>query len=189
MAHDHHDGCGCAALCPACEYGPFTRNAYWTGKLMLARDFVDEQRYLIDKLRHHTQKLHGAGVVCGLRVVQHDKDGCRNRFVCVEPGAAVYCCGHDIAVREKDCLDLWAAPVIAVLRDKEAAGIDTGEHLLQICVRFRECETEPVPVLYDECGCADDKCAPNRILESYQLDVLVDPPAPAAPGAFPAFCG
>ncbi len=42
---------------------------------MLARDFVDEQRYVIEKLRHHNQKLHGAGVVCGLKVVQHEKDG------------------------------------------------------------------------------------------------------------------
>src|SRR6185369_12753270 len=38
------------------------------------------------------------------------------------------------------------------------------------------CPTEDVPVLYDECGCDDTKCAPNRILESFRFDVLVDPP-------------
>ena len=106
------------ALCPACEFGPFTRNAYWTGKLMLARDFVDEQRYVIDKLRHHNQQLHGSGVVCGLKVVQHDKEACRDRFVCVEPGTAIDCCGHDIMVREQDCLDLWAVPAIKALRER-----------------------------------------------------------------------
>ena len=188
--HHHHDhGCGGATPCPACEFGPFTRNAYWTGKLMLARDFVDEQRYFLDKLRHHTQKLHGAGVVCGLKVVQHEKEGCRDRFVCIEPGAAIDCCGHDIVVLERDCVDLWTLPAIKRLREKTPAGAESREHTLQICVRFRECETEPVPVLYDECGCADDKCAPNRILEAYEVDVLVDPKMPPAPPPFPPFCG
>src|SRR5262245_57962528 len=189
MSHDHHKGCGCIGPCPACEFGPFTRNAYWTGKLMLARDFVDEQRFVLEKLRHHNQKLHGTGVVCGLKVTQHEKEPCRDRFVCVEPGAAIDCCGHDIIVREKDCLDLWTVPKIKELREKKAAGEDPGKHDLQICVRYRECETEPVPVLYDECGCADDKCAPNRILESYDLDVLVDPALPGPAAAPPAFCG
>jgi len=188
MVHDHYHGSGSSAGCPACEFGPFTRNAYWTGKLMLARDFVDEQQYLIEKLRHHAQKLHGSGVVCGLKVVQHEKPNCRDRFICIEPGAAVDCCGHDIVVRERDCFDLWASPRIKALREQAAGDRERTAHTLQICIRYRECETEPVPVLYDECGCAEDKCAPNRILESYELDVLVDPVlTPATP--FPAFCG
>jgi hypothetical protein len=188
MPHEHHKGCGCTDVCPACEFGPFTRNAYWTGKLMLARDFVDEQHYVTEKLRYHNQKLHGTGVVCGLKVVAHSEPKCQDRFVCVEPGTAVDCCGHDVVVREKDCLDLWALPKIKQLREKNAAGSDTPPHTLQICIRYRECETELVPVLYDECGCADDKCAPNRVLESYELDVMVDPKA-ATTTPFPPFCG
>ena len=43
-------------------------------------------------------------------------------------------------------------------------------------MRFRECPTEDIPVLYDDCGCDDTKCAPNRILESYEIGVMVDPP-------------
>jgi hypothetical protein len=170
MAHDHHHES--QVLCPACEFEPFTRNAYWTGKLMLARDFVDEQRYVVEKLRHHNQHLHGWGVVCGLKVVAHDKDSCRDRFVCVEPGTAVDCCGNDIVLRDKDCLDLWAVPEIKALKDK---GDKTSVHELQICIRYRECQTEDIPVLYDECGCDDSRCAPNRILESYELGVIFDP--------------
>jgi len=185
MATVHREDADCH--CPGCEFGPFTRNAYWTGKLMLARDFVDEQQYVVEKLRHHNQKLHGTGVVCGLTVVQHETPACRDRFVCVTPGTAIDCCGHDIVVRERDCLDLWTVPDIKQLRERKAAGDDPGPHTLQICIRYRECETEPVPVLYDECGCADDKCAPNRVLESYQLSVVVDPLQVQRP-ADPANC-
>ena len=40
MAHSHN---GTAQLtCPACNYGPFTRNNYFTGKLLVERDFTDE---------------------------------------------------------------------------------------------------------------------------------------------------
>ena len=97
MAHDHHSAGTC---CVKCDFQPFTRNAYWTGKLMLARDFVDEQTYVVDKLRHHNQHLHGSGVVCGLKVVQHEIEKCRDRYVHVEPGTAVDCCGHDLVISE-----------------------------------------------------------------------------------------
>ena len=78
-------------------------------------------------------------------------------------------------------IDLHAYPPVRALIDQP----DGNEHLLQLCVRYRECPTEEVPVLYDECGCDDTRCAPNRILETYAFDVLVDPPlpAPVLPGA------
>jgi len=170
MAHSHnkttrHDSC------PACAFGPFTRNNYFTGKLLVERDFTDETRFHMEKLRHHEQQLHGWGVVCGLKVVPHDNPACRDRFVCVEPGSAVDCCGHDIIAHEKECIDITQTPAVKELQAKG----DKEPHRLQICVRFRECPTEEIPVLYDDCGCDDTKCAPNRILESYDIDVMVDP--------------
>ena len=68
-----------------------------------------------------------------------------------------------------ECIDLDTIPAVKALKDKG----DTGQHILQVCIRYRECETDTVPVLYDECGCDQDKCAPKRILESCQLDVMV----------------
>jgi hypothetical protein len=174
MSHDQEQA---LATCPSCEFGPFARNAYWMGKLMLPRDFIDEQHYVIDKLRHQHVHLHGWGVVCGLKVVPHETAACRHRFVCVEAGVAVDCCGHDVILPERDCIDLLAVPAIKALLD---AG-DTAEHVLQVCIRYRECPTEQVPVLYDDCGCESERCAPNRILESYELGVLVDPEPPAGP--------
>jgi len=180
-AHDHHSAGIC---CPSCDFQAFARNAYWTGKLMLARDFVDEQTYVVDKFRHHNQHLHGSGVVCGMKVVQHENPACRDRFVCVTPGTAVDCCGHDIILRDLDCLDLWAVPAIKALREAN----DTRTHTIQICIRYCECPTEDIPVLYDECGCDDARCAPNRILESYELGVIVDPVLPPE-HEWPAQCG
>jgi DNA-binding beta-propeller fold protein YncE len=158
-------------LCPACDLGPFTRNHYFTGKLMLVGDFDTEQRYGIDKLRHHHQRLHGWGVVCGLKVKQHPQPGCRTRFLCVEPGTAIDCCGHEILLREEDCIDITQLPAI----QKLAAQKDKDPHDLQVCIRYRECPTEEIPVLYDECGCDTPRCAPNRILESWEIDVILDP--------------
>jgi DNA-binding beta-propeller fold protein YncE len=175
--HKHNDDA--QALCPACEIGPFIRNNYFTGKLMLERDFTDEQRYFIEKIRHHHQRLHGWGVVCGLKVKQHANPACRDRFICIEPGTAIDCCGHEIVVREEECIDITQLPSIRELIDKN----DKEPHVLQICLRYRECPTEEIPVLYDECGCDDTRCAPNRILESYDIDVMVIDPSKTLPDA------
>jgi hypothetical protein len=164
--------------CPACDFDPFTRNAYWTGKLMLARDFLDEQNYIVEKLRHHNQQLHGWGVACGLRVVPHENPNCRGRYAYVEPGSAVDCCGHDIVLKDKDILDLYAQPEIQALVKNQ----DTSSYTLRICIRYRECPIELIPVLYDECA-DESRCAPNRILESYAFGVILTPTPP--PGTAP----
>jgi hypothetical protein len=160
--------------CEPCEFNSFARNNFFTGKLLMERDFVDEQHYFVDKHRYHNQRLHGWGVVCGLKVKQHPTPGCRDRFVCIEPGSAVDCCGHDIIVREEECFDLASLPALQSLAQ---TSIDDVFHEVQICLRYRECGTEPIPVLYDECGCDDTRCLPNRILESFDVDVCVDPAA------------
>ena len=117
MVHTHHQES--QALCPACDIGPFTRNHYFTGKLLLERDFSDEQRYYIEKLRHHHQRLHGWGVVCGLKVTPHPQAACRDRFICIEPGTAIDCCGHEIVVREEECIDITQVAAIQELIKKQ----------------------------------------------------------------------
>ena len=72
----------------------------------------------------------------------------------------------------KSASTLRSFPEIKALQSNN----DKEPHKLQICVRFRECPTEDIPVLYDDCGCDDTKCAPNRILESYEIGVMIDPP-------------
>ncbi|MFB9240313.1 hypothetical protein IV454_24040 [Massilia antarctica] len=170
--------------CTECEFDPFVRNHFFTGKMMGAGEFITESRYQAEKMRHHNLRLHGWGVVCGLRVRQHPSPDCRSRYVLVDPGSALDCCGREILLTRQEILDLGQHPEV---RQKTADGL---LHALQVALCYRECPTEEVPVLYDECGCDDTQCAPNRILESFSYDVLVDPPlsfdgaAGAALGAF-----
>ena len=176
------DGSGGSSCCgSSCDFGPFTRNNYWYGKLMLPQDFTDEQTYFRDKLRHHNQRLHGTGVVCGLIVTQDTNPGCRDRIIDISPGTALDCCGNEIVVHDLVRFDLTELPAVKAL----PVGDDTL-HELRICLRYRECATEPVPVLYDDCGCDDGRCLPNRILESYEIDVVIDPPATASTWSGPA---
>lgn len=158
--------------CPECEFDPFMRNHFFTGKMMGVPEFVTETAYHADRLRHHNARLHGWGVVCGLSVHEHGNAQCRNRFLVVEPGTALDCCGHEILVTEPEPVDVTTFPAVKKLAQASGAAL----HALQLCIRFRECPTEDVPVLFDDCGCDDTQCLPNRILESYEFDVLVDPP-------------
>ncbi|HEY1749975.1 MAG TPA: hypothetical protein VGG29_01845, partial [Caulobacteraceae bacterium] len=181
MSHQAAVGCGC----DDCKPRPLARNHYFTGKLLVERDFTDEQWYFREKLRLHNQRLHGTGVVCGLRLRQADNPNCQDRLVKLDPGMAIDCCGHDILVTDEATIDISQVPAVAALIK---AG-DASPHVLQFCLAWRECPTEEIPILYDECGCDDSQCAPNRILESYAIEVKVDPPAPPAPASLdmPAF--
>jgi hypothetical protein len=174
MASSHH---AATAHCPECEPYPALRNHWFLGKLVTPRDLTDEHRYLAQKLRLHHQRLHGTGIVCGLQIRQHDNRLCQDRLVYVEPGSAIDCCGHDILVLERDVIDLES---FEAFRELVSAG-DERTHTLQLCLRYRECPTEEVPVLFDECACDDSECAPNRILETYAVDLIVDPPAAVRP--------
>lgn len=169
-------GCGCG-----CGYGPFSRNNYWYGKLMLPQDFTDEQTYLRDKIRLHNQRLHGTGVVCGLIMQQDTVPGCQDRIVDITAGLALDCCGNEIVVPDLLRVDITTLPAVQALDLS-----DDATHELQLRLCYRECPTEPVPVLYDECACADGRCLPNRILESYDVEVVVDPVATADAWTGPA---
>lgn len=165
--------CG-GECCEQCEPTTPVRNNYFTGKLLVERDFTDEQRYFRDKIRRHHQRLHGVGVVCGLEVVQHPNPACRDRMVVLKSGSAIDCCGNEILVLDDEVLVLADFPQFQALKDAK----DGQPHRLQFCLSYRECPTEEIPVLFDECGCDDTQCAPNRILESFAVDLKVDAPLP-----------
>ena len=58
-----------------CPDGTLVRNRYYTGKLLSAADFEQEQQYLRAKHRRHNRLLHGVGIVSGLDVTCRDRPG------------------------------------------------------------------------------------------------------------------
>ena len=172
-------GCGCGG---ACDYGPFSRNNYWYGKLMLPQDFTDEQTYLRDKIRH--AQPAAARYRRGLRADRARRTpslAAGTASSTSPPGLALDCCGNEIVVPDLLRVDITALPAVQALDPS-----DDATHELQLRFCYRECPTEPVPVLYDECGCDDGRCLPNRILESYDVEVIVDPLATADTWTGPA---
>jgi hypothetical protein len=174
-------GCNCKhesrshGVCVECDIPQLSRNNYFTGKLLVERDFTDEQRYLLGKLRRHNQRLHGWGSVCGLKVKQHPNPGCQDRFVVIEPGTAIDCCGREIYVSREEYFE-FSEQFLAKWRQQHGpnAQPDPEErHRIQICISYRECGTEDIPALFDDCSCDATSCQPNRILDSYSFDVLL----------------
>lgn len=151
--------------CLECDTAPQERLNYFTGQFLAERDFRDEQSYHIGKHRLHNRYLHGWGTVCGLRVTQHPSPECRDRFVVIEPGLALDCCGHEILLKEKLYVNIpeHLAPTNG---DPQSE----AEHLL-ISLCYTECKTEFVPALYSECGCDDTGCDANRVREAFTVSV------------------
>jgi DNA-binding beta-propeller fold protein YncE len=167
-------------VCVECDIPQLARNNYFTGKLLVERDFTDEQRYYLGKFRRHDQRLHGWGTVCGLKVKEHPNPACQVQYVVIEPGTAVDCCGREIVVQHEEYFDFvqtflnnWQ------VQNGPSSQPDTAEHTLQICVNYNECAVENVPAVFDDCGSGGDSCRPNRIVDGYSFDVLIDPkPSP-----------
>jgi DNA-binding beta-propeller fold protein YncE len=163
--------------CPECDIHQLARNHYFTGKLLVERDFTDEQRYTMGKLRRHNQRLHGWGTVCGLKVKKHPNPACQSQYVVIDPGTAIDCCGREILVTNDEYFD-FQSRFLAKWQEQNSPTStpdSTTSHTIQICASYKECPTENVPALFDDCSGDTGSCQPNRILESYAFDVLIDP--------------
>lgn len=181
--HDRHAGhcVDCEAQAP----DQLARNNYFTGKLLVERDFKEEQHYFMGKDRRHNKYLHGWGTVCGLKVKQHPNPACRGQYVLVELGVAVDCCGREILVEREQTVD-FRSLFLDAWREKFGKNAEPDEkpHRLQLSLCYTECPTEEVPSLFEDCGCDDTGSQPNRILESFHFDVEIDRERaiPEAPG-------
>jgi hypothetical protein len=168
---------GTGAVCTECDILQLARNNYFTGKLLVERDFTDEQRYTMGKLRRHNQKLHGWGTVCGLKVKAHPNAGCQSQYVVVEPGTAIDCCGREILLNCEEYFDFEAKFLENWQKNNPTGQQPSGSYKLQICLSYKECPSEKVPALFDDCATGGGACRPNRILESHCLDVIINGPS------------
>src|SRR5690349_17048493 len=182
--------------CPPVDCGPcgtlppgFVRLRYFYGKRLGVVDFLDEQRYHAGKLRFHNQRLHGAGVLCGLgaSIFQTGETVLR-----IGKGAALDECGREIVVGYDQCIDVdawyvrWRAEKLA---DDPAWTPPLDGDILRLCVviRFRECPSGIEPAPRDPCACDATGNDYGRVREEFELDLVVheDAAAHLAPAIAP----
>ena len=149
----------------------FSRNRYFYGQLLdvvhfeLEQDYLNGKRWLLNRL------VTGYGVICGLDVQPADKI----RGVKVTSGIAIDRGGREIVVPRTS-----APKEIPPKPDQDPNQHPQGncepEDYVHLCICFQQCESDPVPVLVDDCG-EQATCSNSAIQERYKL-VLRDCKAP-----------
>lgn len=126
-----------------------TRPRYFSGRLLTASDFQEEQDYTREIMWRHNLCLHHAGVVKGLCVtLDPDAPSGGGFAVIVSPGCAIDATGRDLCLCE---------PLRCTLRAPGASGY--------VVLRYAEHPIDPLPSL-EEGGPAE----PSRIKEGVALD-------------------
>jgi hypothetical protein len=105
------------------------RPRFFSGRLLTADDFTEEQQYHLAKHRHHLQTLHGSGIVNGLHVTA-ETDGER---ITIQPGMAIDGSGREIHLAEEVTLIVPSAT----------------QSPAWIMVEYAERIVDPVPVAAD----------------------------------------
>lgn len=170
----------------------FFRLRYFHGKQMRLADYVDEQRYHAGKMRFHNDRLHGAGILCGLRVSLLDPGGTVLRVGC---GAALDDCGREIVVGFDQCVDVgaWYRREHRERKhiEQDACHPDP-DNKVRVCVaiRYAECSQAPEPAPANPCsgtsgcGCGGSQCGSNacdpcgdgaeygRVSEQFELRLM-----------------
>jgi hypothetical protein len=122
----------------------FTRPRYFTGQMLTADDFQQEQEYHNGKRLLLNRCLFGARVACGLVVLIEIES------LIVSPGLALDCAGNEIYV---------PGPFSGPFPDKD------GLYFLHLL--YTETESAPVPGLYSETEAGGS--AYSRIVEGFEL--------------------
>ncbi len=188
-----HCGCGCECCEPdVCDCGPaeFVRLRYYYGQRLGALDFSDAQSYVVGKQRFHNLRLHGSGVLCGLKATrevfpQGAPETDPSTILRVSRGAAIDDCGREVIVTGDQCIDVaaWFA------RNRERLKLTSwgpGQpQTLWVVLRYRECPSDPSPAPRDPCGCDTGGCEFGRIREGFELALLPEEPE-CTGGPFPS---
>ena len=144
----------------------FVRNRYFYGKLLDVFHFEMEQNYFNGKRWMLNRMVTGYGVLCGLDV----RPAPQGRAVIVTPGAAIDRCGREIVVpRNSDPQPIRSKPAPDPTKPAPTTDCDKQDYV-NISICYRQCDSDPVPVMVDDCGLATT-CSSSAIQERYTLEV------------------
>lgn len=159
----------------------FVRLRYFFGQRLGVVDLSDEQSYAVGKQRFHNLRAHGAGVLCGLSAERYvfpagSPPATPTTVLLVRRGAALDACGREVIVGWDQCVDVnaWFLKHVASmpgLADWTDPAF-TGERKLWICLKYRECPTDPMPAPRDPCGCDAAGCEFGRVREGFELSLI-----------------
>lgn len=151
------------------KYYPFERNNYYFGKLLTARDFEAEQRYINDK-RRFMNRLNGTcGIVAGLGVIVAD-----DASIILQAGCALDASGREIVVPETKVIKLSTIEGYQELTGNAAyLGISYDE--------------QPADEVYSVMSDDNGGVRHNKIKEGYKLTLLDESMAAKIPGVLDEF--
>jgi hypothetical protein len=182
------DGCGCGSGDDACAVLPpeFVRVRYFYGQRLGVMELNDEAAYHEGKHAFHNARLHGVGVLCGLRAERFvTTPGAATTVLRVSRGAGLDACGREIVVGVDQCIDVAAWLARNRTRPRVAAWLAGTDRRLTVAARYRECPSDPVLAPRDPCGCDNGGCEMGRIREGFELALLTPAETECATAVFP----
>lgn len=144
--------------------GSIVRPDYRPGNYLLPDDLKTGQGYIQQRLRRHNRMLHGAGVICGMKVTPAN-DPAHPWQVYVCPGYAIGPYGDEIILEQRELLDISEFLWMNFLAQSPPGFAYVG-------VRYAEELVESVPAPALECECDEPSYTASRIRDSHQLSVL-----------------
>lgn len=155
---------------------PFKHVNYTLGMLLGVDDFNQEFAYLSGRDHWLARDAIGYGTMCGLRIsLDQTTNGPR---VNVSAGTALTPHGRIVFVTPAQCavLNSWLAANQQSVQNAVSSPLHSFISLYLV-VSYRSCPVDPVPIAGEPCRSADDLMAPSRLVDDFQLDFRLTPPA------------
>jgi len=183
----------------ACGAEPLAHPKYSFGMLLEPSLLALEHRYHALRANTHDIRLHDFGTVCGLRVDKHPSPQCVDTYAILRPGIALDCCGREIVVPQDLFVPLhdgatsgWCGAAMGATASGVALPAETAPEKLYICLRYAQCDTDPIPTYVRACGCCGPcehgDCTPSVTREGYEVVVTSKRPPDWTNPIGRAFC-
>ena len=137
------------------QYHISSRNNYFLGKLMTARDFFAEQEYFNSKRRLGNRFMFSPGIIAGMNIFLID-----NKTFSLEPGIAVDYYGREIIV-PKTCVRKF--DLVEGFEKLKSSDIP-----VYLCIKYKESLCESTFSIANQDGPLNQKQF-NRICEKYEV--------------------